>query len=480
MPSPSRDAAGATRLTVYSGDFEGVNNAYPGEGMPGLALVSQTLRRQVPAGDGELAVTGLPRALDAGTVALAPQDGGVQVRGQRYEFALAGQEELLQRSIGRPIEVSYSTGGSRQTDRGVLLAAGNGLTLRLDSGRIKVLREYDSFDLVELPGGLNAQPTLRWQLAADAAGERDFLLDYATGGLAWRAEYRAVLAGADGACRMDFAGSAQVANRSGAAFADAELTLVAGEPNRTAKVQPRMERMQMAAAPMAADVAGAPEPLASGEYHAYTLPGRTDLPDGSVQQVPLLDAARGVACERRYETRNGVAGWTPPRPIVQRDFNLVQGRIQVGASLRFRNDAEAGLGRPLPEGRVRMFDGADFLGEATLHHTPVGAEVALPIGNVFDLSGERRREDFRLDSAGRTMTERFVVTLRNARDAAATVRVVEGLPRWSEWEIVEAGGRTWTREDAHAVATEVEVPANGEAAVTYTVRYRWAADVQPQ
>uniref|UniRef100_A0A8J7VYF3 DUF4139 domain-containing protein n=1 Tax=Coralloluteibacterium stylophorae TaxID=1776034 RepID=A0A8J7VYF3_9GAMM len=482
ISSAPRSDAGATRLTVYSGDFDAVSNSYPGNGMPGLALVSQTIRREVGQGDGEITVGGLPRALDAGGVRLTPADTGVTVRGQRYEFALAGQDEHLQRAIGRPIEVAYSTGGARQTERGVLLAAGSGLTLRLDDGRIRVLSAFDSFDLTDLPGGLNAEPTLRWQVAATDAGEHVFQLDYPTGGLAWRAEYHIGLEQDGAACRMRFSGSAQVANRSGAGFEAAQLTLVAGDPNTASKIQPRQERAMMMSAPAApaAQADMAPTPRDSGEYHAYTLPSPADVPDGSVQQVPLLEAADAVACQRVYETRNGITGYVPPRPLVRREIGPAQTEAAVTASLHFTNDEASGLGMPLPAGRARMFDGDDYLGEAMLAHTPAGREVELAIGNVFDLSAQRTREDFQLDAGGRTLTERYAITLHNAKSAPATVRVVEGLPRWSEWEIVDAGGGDWQPEDAQSVATEVEVPAGGEATVRYTVRYRWAADMRTQ
>ena len=85
---------------------------------------------------------------------------------------------------------------------------------------------------------------------------------------------------------------------------------------------------------------------------------------------------------------------------------------------------------------------------------------------------------FDVDRSGRTITESFAVTLRNAKAADATVRVVEPLPRWSDWEIVESSVPA-ERQDARHAVFEVPVPAGGEARLTYTVRYRWARDVAP-
>ncbi len=475
MSNPASNDA-ATQITVYSGDFDAVSAHDLGAQAPGLALVKQRIARELGAGANVLIVTGLPRALDAGGVDLNPLGEGVRLRGQRYEFALADPSQLLQRAIGQTVEVGFTSGNARQIERGVLLAAGDGLTLQLHDGRVRLIRQYDSFDLPNLPAGLNAEPTLRWEVEADKGGRQEFELDTPTGGLAWRAEYRIDFVRNDG-CRMDFAGNAMIANRSGAGFDGARLTLVAGEPNRAQRVQPA-PRMKMRAEVAVADYGGAPERRQAGEYHAYTLSGTADLPDGSVQRVPLLEPVRGAACERVYQTRAEPGDRVPPRPMVDPNYGAT-GRQPVQAILHFTNDRAGGLGLPLPAGRVRMFEGADFLGEAMLEHTPAGAEIKLVIGTAFDLIAERKREDFRLDPTGRTLTERFSITLKNAKPDAVSVRVVERLPRWTDWEIVDAGAK-WKKEDAQSVLFELPVPALGEATLSYAVRYRWADNVKPQ
>ncbi|KFN50349.1 DUF4139 domain-containing protein [Arenimonas composti] len=466
-------AADTPRLTVYSGDFDAVARSMPMPGGAGFALYDATLEFQLRAGEDMVSLGGLPAALDAGSVRLRPR-GDARVRGQRYDFAVAGQSELLERAIGSTITVEQDVGGQRRTVSGVLLAAGDGLTLRLPDGRIKVLSQYTAFDLDALPAGVVAEPTLTWSIASARGGRQAFDFAYATSGLGWRAEYVAELSGQGRGCRMDFEGAAMVANRSGTAFEGVQLTLVAGEPNRQQKGYagtPRMARAEM----MVADAAVAPE--ASGEYHAYRLPGTGDLPQDSVQRLPLIAPASGVACERRYETRAPQGGWVPPQPMLDPDFTNVAGKQPVTAMLGFANREADGLGLPLPAGRVRVFTGGDLLGEASLAHTALGQKVELALGTVFDLDAERSRLDFQVDRAGRTMTERVRVTLRNAKAEAATVHVVETLPRWSDWEIV-ASTVAAKKLDATSAGFDVAVPAGGETHLEYTVRYRWAPDVR--
>jgi len=466
-------------LTIYSGDFDSVAQSEAVPGSNGFALVKRHVGFDLRAGENAVQLGGLPRALDASSVTLRPQ-GAATVRGQRFDFAVAGQDELLRRAVGQTISVEQAIGSDRQSYTGVLVSAGSGLTLGLPDGRNKVRANFAIFELPRLPEGVVNEPTMNWAIAADRAGRQDFQLDYSSAGLAWRAEYNASLRGQGKDCRMDLQGAAMVVNRSGADFNDVMLTLVAGEPNRTAGGRPEM--MAMAAAAPAMDrmvkADGAPPAQASGEYQAYKLPAPGSLPQGSVQRLPLVDPVANIACERRYETQSQVGGWTPPYPIIDANFGAEDGNEQpVIATLRFRNSKAAGLGQPLPAGRVRMSDGGDFLGEASLGHTAANADVALPIGTVFDLGAKRKREDFQLDRQGRTMTETVSVTLRNGKAAPVTVRVGESLPRWSDWEIV-ASSVTHEKTDARNVRFDVAVPAGGEATLRYTVRYRWAAEVK--
>jgi hypothetical protein len=466
-------------LTVYSGDFEAVSQTEGTPGGPGFALVDRHVAFDLASGSNSVSLGGLPRALDAASVVLTPP-AGVSVRGQRFDFALADQSELLRRALGQTVTVEQSVGNARQSYTGTLVAAGEGLTLRLPDGRIKVLSDYSSFELPRLPEGVANEPTLSWTLGADHGGHQEFGLSYATSGLAWQAEYRVDAQGLGKDCRMSLDGAAMVVNRSGADFNDVRLTLVAGQPNRTrgnavdayANAAPRAAK-----AMMVAEAAVAPTP--SGEYQSYRLPNPGSLPQGAVQRLPLVDKAQGISCERRYETSWQQGDWRPPYPMLDENWNSpADAQPQpVTATLRFKNDKTSGLGIPLPAGRVRMFDGRDFLGEAQLGHTAAGQDVALTIGEVFDLKAERKREDFQLDRAGRTMSERISITLRNAKAQPANVRVTERLGRWTDWEIVSSSVPA-TKRNAQTASFDVPVPAGGETMLTYTVRYRWAADVR--
>lgn len=468
--------AQAPRLTIYSGGYESVVQSGGMASGAGHARYQARVAWDLRAGDNEVRLGGLPPLLDVGSVRLEPA-GAARVRGQRYDFGQAGQQALLQRAIGKTVVVEHAVGNQRESSTGTLLAAGDGLVLRLADGRVKVLSNWSGFELPNLPEGVATEPGIAWSLSAPRAGRESFDLDYATAGLAWRAEYQATLSAQGGACRMRLDGAALVANGSGADFRGVALTLVAGQPNRVSDggyaPAPMMAKAERGM--VMADVA--PMPEASGEYHAYRLPGTGDLPQGSVQRLPLIDPVDALPCERRYQVDSSVGQWQPPHPIIDANYSPAAGKPPVTATLAFDNRKARGLGLPLPAGRVRVFDGTELLGEAALAHTPADARVELALGTVFDLSAERRRDDFQLDRSGRTMTETVTVVLRNAKPEAATVQVREALPRWSDWEIT-ASAVPASKLDAQLAGFEVKVPAGGEAQLSYTVRYRWAPDVR--
>lgn len=468
----SASAAPPQRLAVYSGGFEAVSQTRGGSAQAGYALV----QRPVRVSGGEWSISDLPLALDPSTAQLSGE--GVRVLGQRYDFATADHSQLLQRAIGREITVEQLAATGVREFRGTLVALGNGLTLREASGQLRVLSGYSGFTLAEPPGGLVTRPTLRFTLDT-GGGARDARLDYATAGLAWRAEYRAVLRGSGAGCRMSLEGHAMVANRSGVDFSGVALDLVAGEPNRRIdSVQVSGTMMRAAAAPMESKMMmadAAPEAVASGENHRYRLPGTGDLPDGSLQRLPLVAPANDVPCERRLVAERHDGDWMPPRPMIHRELGG-DGEVPVRARLAFKNERGAGLGVPLPAGRLRAFDGTDLLGEADLGHTAAGRGVDLDLGGAFDVTAQRTTLDFQLDRSGRTMTETVEWTLRNAKATEATVRLGDRLPRWTEWQLVE-GADALRKKDAQRIEADVRVPAGGETVLRYTVRYRWAADI---
>jgi hypothetical protein len=130
----------------------------------------------------------------------------------------------------------------------------------------------------------------------------------------------------------------------------------------------------------------------------------------------------------------------------------------------------------LPAGRVRVYqediDGASLLiGEDAIDHTPKGETVRLYVGDAFDIVGERIQTDFSLPSP-KSVEETYRIVVRNHKDEAVEVRVVEHLFRWSNWRVLRAS-HDYEEMDSSNIEVRVRVPAEGEIEVGYTVLYTW-------
>src|SRR5258708_7161000 len=143
----------------------------------------------------------------------------------------------------------------------------------------------------------------------------------------------------------------------------------------------------------------------------------------------------------------------------------------------FANSESNHLGMPLPKGRVRFYrrndDGQiEFTGENVIDHTPRNEPVRVYTGNSFDLTGERRRIDYKLDRNKHTVDESFEIKVRNHKKEAVDVRVVEHLYRWLTWD-VPTHSDTFKKTDSKTIEFPVTVAPDEEKTITYTAHYSW-------
>jgi hypothetical protein len=214
------------------------------------------------------------------------------------------------------------------------------------------------------------------------------------------------------------------------------------------------------------------------EYHLYTLGRRTDLPDNSTKQLELFPAAHAVACRKQLVFTAGPLPWSYWSGPIQDQGYAATNKGTVGAYLEFDNKEANHLGMPLPGGRVRVNqanpnDGTlEFVGEDIIKHTPRNETLRIKLGNSFDIVGERKQTGFRIDTSAKTIDESFEISVRNRKKEAATVVVREYLYRWSSWQIT-AKNHAFEKRDAQTIDFPVDIAADAEGRITYTVHYRW-------
>jgi hypothetical protein len=371
----------------------------------------------------------------------------------------------VQKHIGHNVDVTSNSSTTPNVFSGTLLSNNGGLTVQGSDGRVTTVTDFNRVTFPDLPKGLSATPSLRWEVAAKKAGTATFEIVYPTQAMAWRAEYNGWLN--SGECRLALSGWAQIANRSGTDFNDARVKLIAGEPHRAAAAP---SARVMRAVPMAGAMQ-ANETGAAGDYHEYTLDSTIDLASGTQLRAALFPA-QAIACQRQYVFEGSRLRANPGMaPISERSYGSGE-PPPIQSTLAFKAE------RALPAGRVRILqtaaDGAaEFTGEDDIGHMPRGSTVSMQLGNAFDLRGERKQTDFQVDKEHRTLTESFSIRLSNGSNAAQTTTVREHLYRWNQWNITQSSVK-YSKRDADTVDFTLEVPANGNAQLTYTVQYQWS------
>ncbi|HUF34309.1 MAG TPA: hypothetical protein VMN37_00080 [Gemmatimonadales bacterium] len=445
---PTAPAAGLraqTSLTIYN---------------DGRVLVRRTLPEGVPKGASSRRIA--LGALDPAS--LFPLDPDLTITGLEYDGA-TDEASVLRRSVGRRLLFRAPLADRVDTVTALVLGV-DPLRLQLPDGRVTFTAPGAALYPAEL---VVAEPTATLQVRSGRALDR-LRLGYFSEGASWQASYQVVL----GAKTARVTGMAVLESQSLGAE-DAEVQLLAGAVGRAEKPAPPPRPLLRAQAAEAGFADAMAVEQRVGEFHVYTLPGRSTLRPGLTTAVALFEPT-AVPYQRRYVVRGMLPYWG----YLPQQGEETEAPVEVSYALQ-RPRGSAFGDRPLPGGVVRIYqaDSAgrqQLVGEAASGHTAAGEEVRLGAGTAFDLTARRVQTSYvtRRDSsqAGiRTLaTADYRVTIRNATDSAVTVDVHE--ERAGEWSVI---GSSVPAEKLSSTLTRfrVAVPARGEARLTYRVRIVW-------
>jgi hypothetical protein len=457
-PAPVAAQSQGLELAVYNQD---------------LALVKDLRTMDLGRGLNEVRFDDVAARIDPTSVhfrSLTDPEGTVVLE-QNYEYDLVGTARLLLKYVGLEIAVVTQDG---QEYAGTLLSGAADVILQGADGQVTVLKleQIKEFAFPALPEGLITRPTLVWEVESAEGGTQDVEVTYLTGGINWQANYVVVLA--DDEASLDLDGWVTLDNRSGTAYQDARLKLIAGDIHRAPTTEAGAKAVEYALAERAA--APAVEERAFFEYHLYEVQRPVTVRDQQTKQIQFVTGSDIPAL--KFFVYDGAQLYYGGiyAPIAEPGYGTAS-NTKVMVMLEFQNGEEEGLGVPLPRGTVRVFkddvDGSTLLvGEDAIDHTPRDEAVRLYVGDAFDIVGERVQTDFRAEYDEDWIEESYEITLRNHKDEDVEVRVVEHMFRWTEWRILESSHDP-DKTDARTIEFRVPVEAGGETVVTYTVRYEW-------
>jgi len=429
-----------------------------------LALVRETRTLKIDrAGVSLLRFMDVPSQINPRTVHVQPlAAGGPSVLEQNYEYDLISPEKLMEKYVGRDVEiVEQAQDLTNRTVKATLLAVNGGPVYRI-ADRI-VLGQGGKVTLPDLPAELVARPTLVWTLDAAKAGSAPAEISYLTDGMNWSADYVAVVDADDK--KAGLSGWVTIDNHSGATFADATLKLVAGDVRRVQPEQLMAYEARKTVMPMSASGAQFQEE-SFFEYHLYTLDRPTTVKDNQTKQLSLFSASSVPVTKKLLLLGNAGS--------YRNSLGTGSQTQKVAVVLEIVNAQAGGLGIPLPKGTVRVYKkdkaGAEqFVGEDAIDHTPKDETLRLSVGDAFDVVAERAQTDFKSVSP-RQNESAWSISLRNRKDEDVVVTVRE--PMGGDWSLVSSS-LPGKKVDQQTLEFEVPVAKGQEVKLTYRVAVRW-------
>lgn len=457
-------APASTELTVYN---------------QGFGLVKETRTLSLKAGRQTVPVPNVASLIDPTSVGIRSvgDKDAFSVLEQNYRYDLISPTAILEKSVGQKIRFIRTVGNQREVLEGTLLSAPvsvvaspegmqstyNGMVIRTDDGRI-VLNPTGEIEVTSVPKGLISQPTLLWDLEASKAAEVPIELSYITQGMSWTSDYVMTL---DGLGKATFQGWVTINNQSGTSYENAKLKLLAGDVNRAnAPVAAPAALKALGRGGMAADSF---QEEGLFEYHLYTLQRPATLANKETKQIALLDSPEVTVKKRMIVDATMNFGRYYPG-----EGEVGTGDIKPQVRIEFVNTKDNGLGMALPKGRVRVYQrdqsgSVQLLGEDSIQHTPREEKLSLVVGRAFDVVANRKRTNYSRIS-DRAFQESFEIELRNRKDTAETVDVVER--HYGDWKVL-AKNTDFTKASAEAMVFSVTLKPNEVRKITYTIETRW-------
>jgi hypothetical protein len=478
-------------VTLYRAPGRGFNSAMDVEWLNGYALISETRRVAMPAGESEIRFEGVAGGmLPQSAIVSGFPDGIVERNRDAY---LLSPESLLDRSLGRRIHLrrtSLATGAVTEQDAVIRSGADGAVVLQTAEGfealRCTGLPETPVF--AGVPAGLSARPTLSVRTRASRPVTATVTLAYLSSGFDWQANYVATLS-SDGT-RVDLFAWLVLASGDETSFRNADTQAVAGRINREYVEEERRDpgegRLDLRCWPQArtSDILeearlrqGQPVTVVNSEEIRLQGTMRTEdlvnsLPALRARQEELGDLKLyripepvTVAAHSTKQVAFLEQAGVPVRIAYRQMFFAGEGHAPAPANrfLLARNRPEEGLGMPLPGGRVQLFTNAGgrpiLIGEGVVDDRAVGEDVEIEVGAGPAVIGRSELTD----RSGRRRD--FLLTVTN--DQSAPIRY-EAEFYLGDGERFEPRGIRLGTRNGRPLWT-VTVPANGTATLRYRV-----------
>ncbi len=213
---------------------------------------------------------------------------------------------------------------------------------------------------------------------------------------------------------------------------------------------------------------GGPETV--GEFHAYNIKNPTTVVQEQMNRLLILSSAN-VPVSKDYNTRPPqLSAWD----YYEDGWGAQPKRGEVAVAVTFYNKEKDGLGAPLPQGAIRLYEPDKsgtlrYAGAANIQDTPTDQKVELTLSRAFDVFTEWRLVKSRKVDK-RTIQKQVELILHNEKATPVDLRLVQSFG--GRWKIVSES-HPHTNVDANQAQWKVNVPADSNVTLRYTVNLGW-------
>jgi hypothetical protein len=489
QPVASSPAPDAVAVTIYRDPNRPAAQPLNRDWLNGYALVSETRRVTIPAGESQIRFEGVAAGIIPQSAIVTGLPEGIVERNR--DAYLLSPGTLLDRSLGQRVHLrrtSRATGEVREHDAVIRSTNEGAVVLQTAEGfeslRCTGIPETLIYDRV--PAELSIKPTLSIRARSSQPITATVTLSYLATGFDWQANYIGYLSPDED--RVDLFAWLTLASTDETSFVQANAQAVAGKLNREHVQVPPVEasplNIQCWPQGTTSDIpidrygesraeedivvtgsrvafappAPPPPPAMMEAASLAVMVGQEELGDLKLYRIPIpvtvaANAQKQVALLQRPRVEADIVyrqwihpGGGMPQPVATR-------------MLVTRNRAQEGLGLPLPAGQMVLFQSGQerpiLIGEGFVDDRAVGEDVEIRIGpatavrtTLTEESRQEGRTTYLLSvSNDRSVPIRFEAEIDNA-----------GAAPESDVGLVPRNGRyLWA----------VTIPANGTASLRY-------------
>ena len=510
-------------VTIYRDPNRGEGDAMDIQFPNGFAMISETRRVRLPAGESTILFSGVAEGMVAVTAIVTGLPGGTFEKNRNAD--LLSPAALVDGTLGNRVRITRfnpGTGKSASEQATIRTRADGGLVLQTANGfeavRCSGLPERLTFPTV--PTGLSAQPVFSIDTNSPRGGTYTVTLTYLASGFDWQAHYVGTLKeqGERGKVTLGLLSWLTLLNDNGQSFENAELMAVAGRLSVVSDFEglsdpPEGRPLQLTCFPLGSTATGSPVPYYSPtELYGYGI-DMYAMEDGAIMVTasrvpppspPMMSAPSPVVVMEALEEQLGdLKLYRVPAPVTvnakglkqvaflnkdEVDGTLLYGvRCGFGGSaplfaqddwslgatdmfLETRNDEKHGLGVALPTGGITLFEpsprGDLLLAEEWLRDYAKGQDVEIDLGPSELVRGACGSEEVVPYRSPEWAT--VGARLSNARREPVMVRVYAGSEAYQEAE--QDGAPLKIKNGSYYI--DVEVPAEGTREVRWRMRQR--------